>query len=337
MIGVACNVHAYAPPARRESGLDVVLRGAPAGLAEADIVAALPIAGCTLTRFRRTASGKPVPLPLVRVACSSVADRERLLRAGELVLGGFSCTVEPARTPEGSPAALGRRLDVDVDALLSRAVLRAAVCVEAKAGAVAAARFVREFARTDCAEQPAPRVCVCRETSDYHQVAMAAITQDDVVLEIGSDLGKLCALAWPRCHGRVLGVDLSSHSVARARASYPDIAFEVLDALQVGAAAALARAAVAALAQPRTASAEGLPMAFAGFTAVFIDINGSRLLPAVAAVLQMVLDELSAATAVVAMAEPLPLRLVCVKSRAMHERLACALAEPRCTNKSAAS
>ena len=87
---------------------------------------------------------------------------------------------------------------------------------------------------------------------------------DGAVLEIGADLGLTTAVLAERVGAEnVVGVDLAMESVEKARASYPDLTFEQLDIFEEGAAAALQK------------------LAPAGFGRVFIDINGSRMLPAV--------------------------------------------------------
>ena len=88
----------------------------------------------------------------------------------------------------------------------------------------------------------------------------------------------------------VVGVDLAMESVEKARASYPDLRFEQLDIFEEGAAAALQK------------------LAPAGFGRVFIDINGSRMLPAVLEALRLAVEELGAP-------------VVVVKSRALHAHL----------------
>lgn len=148
----------------------------------------------------------------------------------------------------------------------------------------------------------APAVIVCCETSDYHRVARAQVTERDLVLEIGCDHGPCCAVAARSCGaGRVLGVDLQPQSVAIARAAHPAIRFEVLDVLQPTAVSQL-RAWAAEL-----GGAGG--EAAARFSVVLIDINGTREVGAVVRVTQLVLAALR------------PSRLVAIKSRALHGRV----------------
>ena len=77
-----------------------------------------------------------------------------------------------------------------------------------------------------------------------------------------------------------MGVDLAMESVEKARASYPDLRFEQLDIFEEGAAAALQRS---------------RPLA----SGVFVDINGSRMLPAVLEALRLAVEELGAPVVVV--------------------------------------
>ena len=88
----------------------------------------------------------------------------------------------------------------------------------------------------------------------------------------------------------VVGVDLAMESVEKARVGYPALRFEQLDIFEEGAAAALQK------------------LAPAGFGRVFVDINGSRMLPAVLAALRFAVEELGTP-------------VVVVKSRALHAHL----------------
>jgi predicted O-methyltransferase YrrM len=100
----------------------------------------------------------------------------------------------------------------------------------------------------------------------------------DLVLEIGSDLGVCCDIVSKACGAKsVFGVDLAPLSVSRAKASYPDLTFEVLDVLQVGASQRLHEL------------EEG---AGGRFNKVLVDINGNRNVEALTLVIKMVLSDL---------------------------------------------
>ena len=74
---------------------------------------------------------------------------------------------------------------------------------------------------------PPGSCCCCRETDGYRRAAASSLRPDDLVLEIGSDLGATCAIAAEICGGEaVVGVDLSDASVEAARAAHPSIRFE---------------------------------------------------------------------------------------------------------------
>ena len=132
----------------------------------------------------------------------------------------------------------------------------------------------------------------CAETDEYRRLArVEASACDGAVLEIGADLGLTTAVLAERVGAEnVVGVDLAMESVEKARASYPDLRFEQLDIFEEGAAAALQK------------------LAPAGFGRVFVDINGSRMLPAVLEALRLAIEELGAP-------------VVVVKSRALHAHL----------------
>ena len=259
----------------------------------------------TVTRMHRTSGPVPRPLPLVRVTCESREQLEHLLANGITIRGKLSA-VELPETAAHSSAALGKRPVVNVDAVLRLQPVSNALCVPSTSGSAS--------------DVSAAAVVVCRETSDYHAVAASCIGVNDCVLEIGSDLGALCAIAYPLCEGRLVGVDLSETSIARAQQSHPNICFQRLDALQVGSGLALrnladlarASAAKGVPTEPTAAPKAPAPTASssqtAPFTRVFIDINGNRLLPAVAGVLQIALEELDAP-------------FICCKSRALHAAL----------------
>jgi hypothetical protein len=113
----------------------------------------------------------------------------------------------------------------------------------------------------------------------------------------------------------VVGVDLSESIVSTARALYPHVRFEVVDALQGGAPAVLRSFAAelqAAATEPGDCDcgwrrAPGAA-ASAPFSTVFVDVNGNRPLASLCMVLEMVLDELRPPT-------------VCVKSQELFALL----------------
>jgi hypothetical protein len=108
----------------------------------------------------------------------------------------------------------------------------------------------------------------------------------DFVLEIGSDLGVCCNIVSKACGVKnVVGVDLAPLSVSRARASYPDVHFEVLDVLQVGASQRL---------HELEEGAGG-----GRFNKVLIDINGNRDVEALTLVIKMVINDLHPDTLIV--------------------------------------
>ena len=200
--------------------------------------------------------------------------------------------VERPKAPSSSPAALGKRPQTCTIATLAERFPEIFANAELRppAGTVLAAA-----SSTNTTQDSISGTCLvcCKETDLYRAVAPDRIVRTDRVLEIGSDLGLLCAIASPLCGGALVGVDLSELSVAKARASYPHIRFEQLDVLAQGAAASL-----------RELGGGD------GFSVCFVDINGNRPLPAVLSVLDLVLTEL----------RPRP-RLVCVKSRELWRAL----------------
>lgn len=137
-----------------------------------------------------------------------------------------------------------------------------------------------------------PVLAVCATTSNYRRVAACEVRDIDCVLEIGSDLGVTTALIADRCHGRVLGIDLSAGSVEVAQRTYPDVDFMHLDVMQDGA-------------------FEQLHSWWHGrwersYTMVFIDINGNRPKDAVARVAEAVALHLAP-------------QLIVIKSSALHQ------------------
>ena len=111
------------------------------------------------------------------------------------------------------------------------------------------------------------RYIAARDVKEYRATIPAWVSAEDVVLEIGCEWGTTTVLIAERAR-RVVGTDISPDCIARARQEHPGIRFEVLDAFDVRAAAAL-----------------GEP-----FSKVYIDmsgISGYRSLLDVIALLQM--------------------------------------------------
>ena len=127
-------------------------------------------------------------------------------------------------------------------------------------------------------------VLCCAETDEYRRLArVEASACDGAVLAIAAQMPRADdGGARRESRGEnVVGVDLAMESVEKARASYPALSFEHLDIFEEGAAAALQK------------------LAPAGFGRVFIDINGSRMLPAVLEALRLAVEELGAPVVVV--------------------------------------
>ena len=74
-----------------------------------------------------------------------------------------------------------------------------------------------------------------RNVREYRETISAWVDADDSVLEIGCEWGTTTALIAPQCL-RVIGTDVSSECVARARQQHPTLEFAVLDAFDVSAA-----------------------------------------------------------------------------------------------------
>lgn len=74
-----------------------------------------------------------------------------------------------------------------------------------------------------------------RGVKEYRASITQWVEKDDVVLEIGCEWGTTTALIAPHCK-EVIGTDISSDCIYRARQAHPNIRFEVLDAFDVKAA-----------------------------------------------------------------------------------------------------
>jgi hypothetical protein len=74
-----------------------------------------------------------------------------------------------------------------------------------------------------------------RGVTEYRESIAEWVNPDDTVLEIGCEWGTTTVLLAPHCK-EVIGTDVSSECIQRARLLYPHIRFEVLDAYDVRAA-----------------------------------------------------------------------------------------------------
>lgn len=71
-----------------------------------------------------------------------------------------------------------------------------------------------------------------RGVKEYRDSITMWVEEDDIVLEIGCEWGATTRLIAQHCK-EVIGTDISSDCIERARQSNPDIRFEVLDAFDV--------------------------------------------------------------------------------------------------------
>ena len=148
-----------------------------------------------------------------------------LLFSGCVSIDGHACPVELPRASSDSSAAAGKRPAISLDKLIQQyPVVLGSILIP---GASDSSNVADE--ESGSSTNAVPRCYVCKETSDYRRVASMVVRPHDVVLEIGSDLGLTCAIAWPLCGGKLVGVDLSETSRDGEQA-YPNIQFEVLDA-----------------------------------------------------------------------------------------------------------
>lgn len=154
--------------------------------------------------------------------------------------------------------------------------------------------------------EPKTTIVVCAETDQYRQLARLLTLPGDSALEIGADLGACTAVLSASvtaggAAGRAVGVDKSSKSVDEARRRFPHIPFHCIDVL--------------ANREP----ALGIPgeSRSSHFDVIFVDINGNRLIDAVAEVVH--LSRTSFDT---------PPRLVVVKSKQMAVVLRSVLDRP---------
>lgn len=90
-----------------------------------------------------------------------------------------------------------------------------------------------------------------RGVREYRESIAEWVHRDDTVLEIGCEWGTTTALLAAQCR-EVIGTDISSDVLSRARERHPHIRFEVLDAYDIVAARRLDRA----------------------FTKIYLDVSG---------------------------------------------------------------
>jgi precorrin-6B methylase 2 len=138
-------------------------------------------------------------------------------------------------------------------------------------------------------QQYARLVLVMPETPQYRRACVVHTLPDEVFLEIGCDTGSTTERVYRNSSQKVLGVDKSEVSLARAKKMYPHLSFIRWDILE---------------------NADDLPMELhnVDVNVVAIDVNGNRELEAVLQCLQIALDKWKP-------------RLVIVKSRTLHQRL----------------
>ena len=74
-----------------------------------------------------------------------------------------------------------------------------------------------------------------RGVKEYRETIPVWVNANDVVLEIGCEWGTTTTLIAPHCK-KVVGTDISSKCIERARERHPELHFEVLDGFDVKAA-----------------------------------------------------------------------------------------------------
>jgi len=98
------------------------------------------------------------------------------------------------------------------------------------------------------------KLVVTENWAEYRRMVRLHVTAADHICEVGCGRGVTTELLARRCGTRrVLGIDLSEKVIALARERYPEIRFEVLNALDLSAVRKLGY-----------------------FNKIFVDINGSR-------------------------------------------------------------
>ena len=79
------------------------------------------------------------------------------------------------------------------------------------------------------------RFVATRGVKEYRATIPVWVKANDVVLEIGCEWGTTTVLIAPHCR-EVIGTDISPKCIDRARKTYPDLQFKVLDGFDVRAA-----------------------------------------------------------------------------------------------------
>ncbi len=90
-----------------------------------------------------------------------------------------------------------------------------------------------------------------RNVKEYRATIPVWVNEDDVVLEIGCEWGTTTRILAEHCK-EVIGTDISSECIERAKERHPDLQFQVLDGFDVRAALDMGKA----------------------FTKIYIDISG---------------------------------------------------------------
>lgn len=90
-----------------------------------------------------------------------------------------------------------------------------------------------------------------RNVKEYRATIPVWVNEDDVILEIGCEWGTTTRILAEHCK-EVIGTDISSECIERAKERHPDLHFEVLDGFDVRAALDMGKA----------------------FTKIYIDISG---------------------------------------------------------------
>ncbi len=90
-----------------------------------------------------------------------------------------------------------------------------------------------------------------RNVKEYRAAIPVWVNEDDVVLEIGCEWGTTTRILAEHCK-EVIGTDISSECIERAKERHPDLQFQVLDGFDVRAALDMGKA----------------------FTKIYIDISG---------------------------------------------------------------
>ncbi len=107
-------------------------------------------------------------------------------------------------------------------------------------------------------------------TIDYRRLARSQVVRSDSVLELGCSFG-LCTQVLSEHADKVLGLDISESVIAKACHTYPHIEFEQVNVLQ---------------------RYQELTQKFCGFNKIFVDIGGDRQVPALARILNFLMENI---------------------------------------------